>query len=96
MGRVLALGVAGSSAGVEATVAGLTAGAGLLLSSGGLAAKGTNSITLEDVAARLTLGAAGAEAGDGWEDWQIRGATETREGNEDRVGSLHRLGVRVG
>ena len=66
------------------------------MSSGGLAALGTNNITLEDVAARLTRGAAGAEAGEGWEDWQIRGATESGESTEGRVRSLHRLGVRVG
>ena len=51
MESVLALGVAGGSADIEAAVAGLTTGAGLLLSSGRLAAMGTNSITLEDVAA---------------------------------------------
>ena len=94
MGSVLALGVAGGSARVEAAVASLTTSAGLHLDNGGLATERVDGLGLLDATVGVARRAAGPQTnGDGWEDRQMWGATDNGEG---RVGSLHRLGVRVG
>ena len=89
-------GAAGGLVDAGAAVLGATAGGGAQHGESALTAVSARGLALGQSTVGVARGAAGAEAGDGWEDWQIRGTTETGEGTEGRVGSLHRLGVRVG
>ena len=88
-----ALGVAGGRADVDAAVDCLSAGARLHLDSSGRASERANGLSLDDVAARLALSAAGTKAGEGWDGRQNQVASEVTEGRE---GTLIGLGVRVG